>query len=63
MTQAIDIPNMTLFDIEVLPCFAFVTVSKFSDHHAIISGIVTGDVANLQRHHENGQTQLQSLTL
>jgi hypothetical protein len=38
---------MTLFDIKILPRFAFKAVRKFRHHRAIVSGIVAGDVANL----------------
>jgi hypothetical protein len=46
---AIDVPNMTLFDIKILPCFTFIIAAcKFQHHCAIVGSIVAGDVANLQ---------------
>ena len=45
---AIDVPNMTLFDIKILPCFTFIAAREFQHHCAIVGSIVAGDVANLQ---------------
>jgi hypothetical protein len=45
---AIDVPNMTLFDIKILPCFTFIAVHEFQHHCAIVGSIVAGNVANLQ---------------
>jgi hypothetical protein len=43
---------MSLFDVEVLPSFTFITAGEFCHHCAVISGIVAGDMADLAGNHD-----------
>lgn len=47
-TWTIDVPNMTLLDVKIVPCFNFEAAHEFNHHRVIVCGIVAGDVANLQ---------------